>query len=79
MWTEIISHLQQVGLSQAQIAEKIGCSQPTVHRLYSGDTRDPGFSVGSNLIRLAKQNGYLLPADLRPDIFGPVEADRGAA
>ena len=41
---EMIRRLQDAGLSQKAIADQVGCSQPTIHRILNGT--DPGYSLG---------------------------------
>ena len=74
MWPDLIKHLQDAELTQAQIAERVGCSQPTIHRLLSGETLDPSFSVGVALIDIAKKLGGITREDLRPDLWPPEPA-----
>jgi len=51
-WKSIISTLQERGLSQAVIAEKCGCAQPTISDLASGKTKQPGYALGQSLQKL---------------------------
>lgn len=51
----IISDLQKAGLSQAEIAEKIGVKQPTVCSLSKGATKEPRFFAGDTLISLHRE------------------------
>ena len=76
MWTNIIHRLRRSGLTQAQIADLVGCSQPTIHRLLHGKTQNPGFQVGQRLLALI-YDATVSQADLRPDIFGPHDAAPG--
>jgi predicted XRE-type DNA-binding protein len=52
-----INSLKAAGLTQAQIAGEIGCSQPTVSDLVSGKTGTtrPSYKVVEGLKRLAKK------------------------
>jgi len=68
MWTETIKHLQQAGLSQAQIASLVGCSQPTIHRLLKGETRNPSFLFGQRLLTLEQK---ICGSALKNDILSP--------
>ena len=53
-WAELISRLQEAGLSQPQIARRCGCAQSTISDLASGNTKDPRFSIGKALVELAE-------------------------
>lgn len=54
-----ISELLATGLTQTQIANEIGCSQPTVSEMASGKvgTVRPSHKVVDGLQRLAKKHG----------------------
>lgn len=54
-----INQLQAAGLTQAQIANEIGCSQPTVSEMASGKvgTVRPSYKVVDGLKRLAEKYG----------------------
>lgn len=52
---EIVSDLIESGLSEGAIAEMIGeVSQPTIHRIKTGETKNTSFRVGSALVDLHK-------------------------
>ena len=48
--SEIIADLKRMGWSQARIAQAIGASQPTIHRISEG--ADPAYSTGVALLDL---------------------------
>lgn len=48
----LVLDLIEAGLSEAQIGERIGLSQPQVHRLKTGEALEPKWSVGQKLIAL---------------------------
>ena len=53
-WKNVIEAAKaKHGLTQQQLAEAAGCTQPTLSVLERGITRDPSFSIGSRLIELA--------------------------
>ncbi len=55
---ELLSKLNQ-HLTDTQIGEAIGVSQPTVSRLRSGKLKDTSFEKGKAIERLAKEKGVL--------------------
>lgn len=44
--------LTAYGLSEKQLAEQLGVSQPTVHRMKSGEIKSPAFHTGARLVEL---------------------------
>ena len=46
----IITALREAGLSQTQIAEKVGASQANISRI--GNGQEPTYNLGHRLIRL---------------------------
>lgn len=46
---KIIKHLLEAGFTEKDLADRAGCSQPTINRIKKGDTTDPAYSVGSAL------------------------------
>ena len=61
-WKNIISHLSDSGLTQAEIAKAVGCSQTTISELYRIDEHDPRSSVGFALVALLKKRGIRVEA-----------------
>ncbi len=54
MWPEIINGiLSREGISERELADRCGVKQPTINRLRTGKTRDPGWTLGQCLIGLA--------------------------
>lgn len=54
-WKSVIFQAQaEHGLTQAQIAERVGCTQTCISDLYRGKTVDPLYTVGAKLIQLTK-------------------------
>lgn len=51
MWTTLIRDLLDTGLSEKEIAEKIGSTQPSINRIRNGK-QTPGFQTGTALLRL---------------------------
>jgi predicted transcriptional regulator len=51
-WQKLIGDLQEAGLSQVEIAQKCGCSQPTINDLSTGKNKNPRYSIGDALRRL---------------------------
>ena len=46
----MIARLETLGLSQQAIADKVQCSQPTVHRISKG--ADPRYALGCRIEKL---------------------------
>lgn len=54
-WKSVIFKAQaEHGLTQVQIAERVGCTQTCISDLYRGKTADPLYTVGAKLIQLTK-------------------------
>jgi predicted transcriptional regulator len=49
---KIVIKLIAAGTTEKDLAEKVGCSQPTIHRIKSGDITDPSYSTGKALENL---------------------------
>lgn len=47
---EVVKTLIESGFSEAEIARRVGVSQPTVHRIKSGT--DPAYTTGKRLEQL---------------------------
>jgi transcriptional regulator with XRE-family HTH domain len=54
-WSNVISNLQHTGLTQAQIAQRGGMSQPAVSALATGRNSAPSYANGEALLRLHKE------------------------
>ena len=52
MWTDIIKELGKVGLSDAEIARRVGANQTTITRLKNGRTADTSYQTGVAILRL---------------------------
>lgn len=56
MWKQIVSDLIESGLSQKEISERVGCSQPYICDLASGKAgKRLGFEVGKRLTELHQE------------------------
>jgi len=55
----VLSQLQEAGLTQAQIALAIGCTQPTISDLSTGKIGQsrPSYKIVDGLQKLAKKHG----------------------
>jgi predicted transcriptional regulator len=51
-WNALITELEGVGLTQKEIAEHVGCSQPYVSQLKSGARKSPEFDIGNAMVKL---------------------------
>ncbi|HSH86869.1 MAG TPA: helix-turn-helix transcriptional regulator [Methylophilus sp.] len=56
-------------LSQQEIADKLGISQPNVSKIESGQEVSP--DIARNLIAIAKEKGVTLTFD---DVYAPIES-----
>ena len=51
-WQKLIDDLVKSGLTQSQIGEKCGVTQPAIQLIYSGKTNEPRYSLGERLLAL---------------------------
>lgn len=52
-WAKLIRDLQQAGMTQAEIAASVGCSQPHISDIATGRRgRRMAYEVGAGLVRL---------------------------
>ncbi|MCG7932086.1 MAG: hypothetical protein ABW119_22575 [Candidatus Thiodiazotropha lotti] len=52
----IVTDLIETGMSEADLAEMIGnVSQPTIHRIKTGEIKNPRWLLGNSLVELHKQ------------------------
>ena len=61
-WQNIISKLNEAGLTQIKIAELTGASQTSISELHTGKTKNPGYSLGVALMELSSQYAQLPPS-----------------
>jgi len=54
-WQKIIKEISATGMTQAQIGEKIGLTQPTVNQLSTGFTLKMYYEEGAALMELHKK------------------------
>ena len=52
MWTEIIKNLNSAGLSDVEIARRVGVNQSTITRLRHGLVKNTSYQTGQALIDL---------------------------
>lgn len=62
--SEAVARLKSAGMTEAVIAARVGCSQPTINRIRHG-RRTPTYELGRRLVDLA--------------VFGPAPEARDAA
>lgn len=53
-WPEVLRKIVATGLSQAEIARRVGLSQPTVSNLLSGKIKTTGYGYGVKIMALHK-------------------------
>lgn len=63
-----LSKLIENGLTQAEIAAAIGCSQPTVSEMARGlvGKSRPSWKIVEGIRKLAKEKGVELPEEVSP-------------
>lgn len=66
----------QIAGSQRALAKLAGVSQPAVHKWVKG-LSSPGLKASVQIERAT--NGAVRCSDLRPDIFGPIDANSDRA
>jgi predicted transcriptional regulator len=54
-WKKLIHDLVASGLTQVEIANRVGCSQPTIAMLASGGQRDVRWTCGEKLRALHRK------------------------
>ena len=55
-WSLLIQGLISTGYTEAQIAKKVGTTQPTIHYLKTGASSDVKYKLGVRLISLCNLN-----------------------
>lgn len=54
-WKQIVSDLTDAGHTQIELADKCGCSQPTISAIATGETKDPKGSIAMVLADLHRK------------------------
>lgn len=54
-WNKIINSLKASGMSQEQIAKRIGIASGTLSDLYNGNISEPKWSRGNELLKLYEE------------------------
>ena len=49
---KLIKGLLKGGMTKVELADRLGCSYPTILGVASGENLDPQFSVGAGIIQL---------------------------
>lgn len=65
MFPEIIEDLIARGMTEKQIGDRIGCSQPSVNRIRNGK-QSPGYEVGAKLVELRDETPAAQAAGAEP-------------
>lgn len=55
-WKKLIYELQECGFTQMQIAQSVGCKQPSLSDLATGKTKEPIYRIGERLVAMHKIN-----------------------
>ena len=48
----LIKALLKAGMTKVELADRLGCSYPTILKVATGENTDPQFSVGAGIIQL---------------------------
>lgn len=56
-WSKVISELEDSGLTQTEIAEGAGCSQPYISQLKTGARKKCDYATGDALVKLRAKRG----------------------
>lgn len=48
----VLQIIEWTGLSEAKIAARVGCKQPTIHRIKTGVTKSPSYVTGAALMKM---------------------------
>jgi len=54
-WKTLIGRIQRHGLTETQIAKRVGTTQQNINRLKKKPKALPGWEIGTKLVELAKQ------------------------
>jgi transcriptional regulator with XRE-family HTH domain len=55
-WKTIITDIKiGLGMTQVQIAHRVGISQTSVSELENGKTKEPGYAIGRSLVDLHRR------------------------
>lgn len=51
-WTSLIADLRARGWTQAALADRLGCKQPTISDLANGKITNPSYELGARLVEI---------------------------
>lgn len=54
-WKALLAELDELGLTQAEIASSVGCARSTICELRSGEIKNPGWKIASALQDLVRK------------------------
>jgi transcriptional regulator with XRE-family HTH domain len=54
-WPSLIKDIIGSGMTQAQIAERVGTGQSHISELYRGGRKQPGWALGDRLLALHRE------------------------
>lgn len=55
MFNNIVEKLIESGLTESEIAVKVGSSQPSINRIRRGKQKNVGYALGDALLRLLNE------------------------
>lgn len=53
-WKKLITELSEKGLTQQAIAKFCGCAQSTISDLFTGEIKEPKYSIAVSLVNLSE-------------------------
>jgi len=56
-WADLVTQLIRAGYTEEGIADHVSTTQPTIHYLKTGKTKEAKYSTGAGIIRLCSLNG----------------------
>jgi hypothetical protein len=65
-WAAYMMLIKRAGVTQTEMASRIGCAQPSLSNVLTGKTKDPSFAVGYGLLQIGRALGLDDPSHLFP-------------
>lgn len=67
MFSDVVEALIRSGLTESEIAARVGSSQSWINRIRRGKVKSVGYALGDNLLKLADERGVARPPAGPPD------------
>jgi len=55
MFNQVVEKLIQSGLTESEIASRVGSSQPSINRIRRGKQKNVGYQLGDALLKLSQE------------------------